>query len=419
MSVQSSSILPPSRSQLPEIDSSAARLSTVRGVREDDRAGIRTSDAPSLPFVVVRTFTIGDPTNKFRQLFPGQFPVVEEDIGHGASFIVQKTSLPVVNPRGDPTSQYVALKRIRPNSPSTRQSFVSVVADLICLSHPPLLQFEKIVSILGLGWEISPNSADSRLWPYLILEYSSIGTISDLQQRCTLTYSQKKSLCCDVAEALLVVHHANIIHGDVKSENILVFPEPDGSFTAKLSDFGYATMDIDIPADYGDGGFQFDHEITETRISTGTYPWTAPECGHVVSWDDASQSDVYSWGLLVWRVFLDGKNPFIEFNEAFRKIRTPSRPNMAECIKTWKEKDDVLAVALQFAAVMDSERENGDHSIRHPFENSLRRSPSRRDLMRGLIAWKLGRTYGSPIALFLKGITLLGTFVTSTLINFP
>lgn len=52
---------------------------------------------------------------------------------------------------------------------------------------------------------------------------------------------EKAKLCLDIINGLRGLHDAEIIHGDLKGENILVFTPPDSSPVAKISDFGYST----------------------------------------------------------------------------------------------------------------------------------------------------------------------------------
>ncbi|EXM13913.1 hypothetical protein FOTG_17649 [Fusarium oxysporum f. sp. vasinfectum 25433] len=48
----------------------------------------------------------------------------------------------------------------------------------------------------------------------------------------------------DIAEGLKSLHDCGIVHGDVKLENVLVFPGLDRKHIAKLSDFGHSLVDL-------------------------------------------------------------------------------------------------------------------------------------------------------------------------------
>ncbi|MCB0874209.1 MAG: protein kinase [Actinobacteria bacterium] len=98
------------------------------------------------------------------------------------------------------------------------------------------------------------------------------------------------SVLADVAEALTVVHDADMVHRDVKPANVLL--DPDGR--ANLSDFGIA-FSSDMP------------RLTQHGQFIGTVEYTAPE---VIRGEDATRaSDVYSFGVLAYEA-LTGRLPF-------------------------------------------------------------------------------------------------------------
>jgi serine/threonine protein kinase len=361
-------------------------VNTVRRQRSASQA-VRTVDAVSLPFIVVSKFVQADPDRMhYQYLSPGQLPEIESDIGYGASFVVQKATV-APKPGKQPERTAVALKRIRPSSTHTRESFQCVINDLLCLTHPPLRSHENIIDLLGLGWETSPADGDYRLWPYLILEYSSIGSLADLQKTPRiLTHQQKLTLSLDVAKGLHAIHHSNVIHGDIKSENVLVFPDRTNSYVAKLSDFGFAILDVDFLAN-NDTKMSIDEERKTARIPTGTRPWSAPEFGKIASWQHAFKADVYSWGLLVWRIFLDGQNPFTVFRTQFESL---SIMNSAHDIQTWKEQNFPLFIALIFVLSL---RSGGSKALETAFRNSLDVEPAKRDLRAAYLPWIFGARY--------------------------
>jgi eukaryotic-like serine/threonine-protein kinase len=100
-------------------------------------------------------------------------------------------------------------------------------------------------------------------------------------------------VACDVigqiAEALRYVHTRGIVHGDIKSENILLTRSADRRRVAKLLDFGLARTDAD-PA----------------RID-GTPEYLAPE--RITGAPASPRSDIYALGLLFWECLV-GRLPF-------------------------------------------------------------------------------------------------------------
>jgi len=388
MSATSSS---PRRSILTEgTNSSKAVLSTIKALLQHHGDRSLIPDAPALPFLVTRHFA-SYYSGRYH-LQPGEFPDVVGDLGHGTSFIVQHAKLPdMANIQtGKHDNINVALKRIRPSRSTarTRQSFQEIISELICLTHEPLYKNSNVVTLLGLGWEVSPSPNDSRLWPYLILEYAAHGTLADLQNSDKiLSYAEKKNIVLNIAEALGILHHCEIIHGDIKSENVLVFDNPAGGFIAKLSDFGYATLNIDFSPSQG----SIKGTPKEIFVNTGTLPWTSPEFGSTVSWENAFKSDVYTWGLLVWRVFIDGANPFQSHEHLFKEVAGVRGASDVPNDLYWKSADIVLPAAKRFAKSVTQPIE--DFPLEEVFEWTLKKNPQERDLQRAFVPWLFGPQY--------------------------
>lgn len=94
----------------------------------------------------------------------------------------------------------------------------------------------------------------------------------------------------DLCHALEACEKENILHRDLKPDNILV--SPDGTF--KAGDFGLAkSLEKSLPKDSVKGSFSF----------------MAPEVYHGKSYD--KRADLYSLGIIMYRTVNRGKDPFI------------------------------------------------------------------------------------------------------------
>lgn len=195
--------------------------------------------------------------------------------------IVYKVARVHFDERGDPV-------------PSQRVNYASILLDLMVLSHKPILNHPNIVSMLGLAWGDNgiPKSCEI---PVPIIEHANLGNLADHQASHVLETSQKLNILRDVATGINFLHQCSIAHGDVKSENVLLFRNAQGDTIAKISDFGFAVL--------GDHGhFNF--------LPRGTLLWSAPEVRNgTLRTGEAPSSDVYSYGLLFWRVMVDGIDP--------------------------------------------------------------------------------------------------------------
>lgn len=238
-------------------------------------------------------------------------------IGHGATFTAAVRSLPPSQPSevrfeadgvdhtrtipASPRPAFVVYKTVRveflpKGEPvkNDRSTMAAAMMEIYALIHPPLLNHPNIIDILGLAWGGNPYKPAHRL-PVIVVEFAEHGTLADLQNGCPLTSKTRKSLCLDVALGLDILHRCGIIHGDVKSENVLICSHAERQYVAKVADFGYSSIEA-TAADFVSLG--------------GTRPWKAPETTSRVPKDQLKLTDVYSFGMLVWRVALDGMSPF-------------------------------------------------------------------------------------------------------------
>jgi len=88
----------------------------------------------------------------------------------------------------------------------------------------------------------------------------------------------------------------DIIHGDIKPQNVLVFKDSVGKTTVKVTDFGYSTLTS------GEAGRVF---LPKSR------PWNAPEHHYgELTTAEAKKMDVYSFGILcLWCLFKSARFP--------------------------------------------------------------------------------------------------------------
>lgn len=199
---------------------------------------------------------------------------------HTPEFVAYKTARVAFEPTGEPVE-------------SDERAMFSAFIEVSALVHGPLARHPNIVKLLGLAWGSNPFDPLHKL-PTLVVEYAEFGSLADLQERQALDSWTKLSVCLDVALGLEALHECGIVHGDLKTENVLVFSER-GFCVAKLADFGFSIVE---------------KSVDEMVCVGGTWPWKAPEANRAVERDQLKYTDVYSFGLMVWRVACDGLSPF-------------------------------------------------------------------------------------------------------------
>ena len=127
--------------------------------------------------------------------------------------------------------------------------------------------------------------------PYIVFEYVEGETLKDRIRRLgRLPVDESLAYAIEIARALGCAHAHDIVHRDVKPQNVLL--DPEGS--AKVTDFGIARS-------LRDDGLTADGRVL------GTTDYVSPEqaLGHDVD----GQSDIYSLGVVLFEM-LTGDVPF-------------------------------------------------------------------------------------------------------------
>lgn len=139
-----------------------------------------------------------------------------------------------------------------------------------------------------------------------------------------LSLEEKKRICKEIVNGLVIIHNNEILHRDLKLTNILV----DSNNTIKITDFGLAVSIYDV-----------------NKEEVGTYGYIAPEIFDGV--DYTFKSDLYSLGII--------------FLEIFKSFKTNMEKML--CIRDIKNKKK-----------LDIEDEN----IKHIILNLLDKNPKKR-----------------------------------------
>ncbi len=192
----------------------------------------------------------------------------------------------------------VTIKVLRPDrvSLAAHNSFLSEATILNDLHHPNIL-------------EIYDYNLDSFGRPYLITEYAPGGSLRVLLNRYrSRPVPQEKSLTIldQVGQALSYTHGLNILHHDVKPENIL-FKE---NGEAVLGDFGLAT-------------YRQPPGTWQAHAAMGTISYMAPEQfeGYI-----SRRSEQYSLGCIAYELFT-GRKPFLASDvETLKYLHRCRRP---------------------------------------------------------------------------------------------
>lgn len=149
------------------------------------------------------------------------------------------------------------------------------------LNHP------NIIHVIDRGF-----SADGM--PFFVMEYIEgidLGTAAKIRE---LPHAGKIDIIIQVLKALSYAHQNNVIHRDIKPDNILI----DDNGNVKILDFGIAQFCDDQMQDL---------EKTASGTIMGTYNYMSPEQRESAE-NVTEQSDLYSVGVVMYELFT-GKLP--------------------------------------------------------------------------------------------------------------
>ncbi|KAL4914501.1 hypothetical protein BDW62DRAFT_143293 [Aspergillus aurantiobrunneus] len=237
----------------------------------------------------------------------------------------------------------MAYKRMRPRFDQDGRydegdALAQVVDELKLLSASGVRSHPNINQLKGIAFETQSHRTDGHLFPALMFDATSMGSLLDfIRDPVRMVDGPYWECCLDVARGLHALHSQRFIHGDVKCENVLIFPTTGGqgrNYIAKLTDFG-CSMAVGAV-----GSTQY------TRMRGSTLPYDAPEAAGEIQLDQLPFTDVYSFGLLVWRVAIDGADPFNDPRYQSPATSDGTTPYNYALIRDDKRNGTTLSLAL-------------------------------------------------------------------------
>lgn len=197
--------------------------------------------------------------------------------------------------------RYVAVKVLPPH-PGLNEQFVErfrlEARTIARLQHPHILPLYDYGDEGGIL--------------YLVMAYADGGSLSDRIRQGALRTSEVQRLFQQISGALDYAHRQNVIHRDIKPDNILL----DREGHALLADFGIVKLMQDV------GG----SNLTGTGGLVGTPAYMSPEQAQGLPLDN--RSDIYSLGIVIFEM-LTGKQPFsaeTPMQLVFEHVTTPVPP---------------------------------------------------------------------------------------------
>mmetsp|Transcript_117783 Transcript_117783/g.333880 ORF Transcript_117783/g.333880 Transcript_117783/m.333880 type:complete len:369 (-) Transcript_117783:194-1300(-) len=199
--------------------------------------------------------------------------------------------------KSDPEKQHYAMKIVDLKGEALRQAsaFVSAHQEASILkslpSHPHIVEFADVF--------------ETPRWLYLVMECVAGGELFSAlaDPKVIVNESGVATVGSQLLQALRHLHDRNIVHRDVKAENILLASHParSGKWHIKLIDFGLAIRLETQPC-----LFKMCQEAPLEELICGTAAYCAPE---VWANDYGPKVDVWAAGVLLYLALL-GVFPF-------------------------------------------------------------------------------------------------------------
>ena len=136
---------------------------------------------------------------------------------------------------------------------------------------------------------------------FISMEFLEGETLADRLRRAPLSTLDARTIARQLCAGLAEAHRNNVIHGDLKSNNVILATGPSGSLRAVITDFGLARRP-------GAGG-----RLSSAPLA-GTPAYMAPE---LWKGEKASiVSDIYALGVMLWELKTGRKPSELEVTSA-------------------------------------------------------------------------------------------------------
>jgi serine/threonine protein kinase/ankyrin repeat protein len=237
-----------------------------------------------------------------------------------------------------------------------------LLLELRILSHRPLQRHPNIVHVLGFAWiqdrqfftntqelQDDDKAGEPREWPTIVTPkapHGSLRTFMGSEKFRTVLPSLRTKLMLSVhvlcglkvslgtrcfetcADRHKALHECDIIHGDIKCDNVLIYDDSTSgtaeNWQAKIADFSHSVVLNEE---------KLSQKSFVGSIIRGTKLYNPPEVVFnrpFEDWQSLKYADIWSFGLLVLEVLLDGDVPRTLIGKYQQSTAGPERVELLE-----------------------------------------------------------------------------------------
>ncbi|KAI9478904.1 MAG: kinase-like domain-containing protein [Benjaminiella poitrasii] len=278
-----------------EREKAAAQVSSKKKVEQRISTMTEAQIMEKLRSVVSK----GDPNECYKKI---------KRVGQGASGSVYVANSLATNTK-------VAVKQMDLANQPRKELIVNEILVMKESQHPNIVNFLDAFLV-----------GSSDLW--VVMEYMEGGALTDvIDNNSKMTEQQISTVCLETVAGLHHLHSQNIIHRDIKSDNILL----NSQGHVKISDFGFCAKLTD--------------QKRKRATMVGTPYWMAPEV--VKQKEYGAKVDIWSLGIMAIEM-IENEPPYLDEEplKALYLIATNGTPTLKNPERLSNELKSFLAVCL-------------------------------------------------------------------------